>query len=60
MCLSEKLIKSFANPEDLSKPFKRKHLAHMKEGDGVRCKVCKLTLENKMHYEVTLSAPMAL
>jgi hypothetical protein len=48
LCLGEGLIKSFGKPGDLSKHFKRKHLANIEEGDRLECKVCQMPLKNKM------------
>jgi hypothetical protein len=48
LCLGKKLIKSFAKPGDLSKHFKQKHLANIKEGDRLKCKVCQMPLKSKM------------
>ncbi|KAL5347682.1 hypothetical protein ACLOAV_007091 [Pseudogymnoascus australis] len=55
MCLGErnlsfeKRTKSFASPGDLTKHFKRKHLANIKKGDRIGCKVCRMSLEHKPH-----------
>lgn len=55
MCLGErnlsfeKRTKYFASPGDLTKHFKRKHLANIKEGDRIGCKVCRMSLEHKPH-----------
>ena len=51
LCLGEKLIKSFAKPGDLSKHFKRKHLANINERDRLECKVCQMPLKNKMDLQ---------
>jgi hypothetical protein len=57
LCLGEenlrlkKRIKKFASPGDLTKHFKRKHLAHIKEGDRPKCKVCKIGLRHKQHLQ---------
>jgi hypothetical protein len=45
----EKPIYSFATPGDLTKHFKRKHLANIRPGDYVRCKVCQISLKHKMN-----------
>ena len=45
----EKRTYKFASPGDLTKHFKRKHLAHIKEGDQLRCKVCRMGLQHKQH-----------
>jgi hypothetical protein len=35
----------------LSKHFRRKHLAHLRDGDKIQCQVCKLPLDHKMHLQ---------
>merc|ERR1712000_659207 len=47
----EKRTYKFASPGDLTKHFKRKHLAHIKEGDRLQCKVCRMGLEHKQHLQ---------
>jgi hypothetical protein len=47
----EKRTKSFASPGDLTKHFKRKHLANIKEGDRIGCKVCRMSLQHKPHLQ---------
>jgi Protein of unknown function (DUF3435) len=47
----EKRTYKFASPGDLTKHFKRKHLAHIKEGDRIRCKVCQMGLQHKQHLQ---------
>jgi len=47
----EKRTYKFASPGDLTKHFKRKHLAHIKEGDRLQCKVCRMGLEHKEHLQ---------
>jgi len=54
LCLGEDLplkvrLYSFSSPSDLSKHFKRKHLKHVKEGEALECKLCKMTLAHRMH-----------
>jgi hypothetical protein len=55
LCLGEQSLPfqkrtfKFASPGDLTKHFKRKHLAHIKEGDRLRCKVCQMGLQHKQH-----------
>jgi len=50
LCLREQSLPfkkrtyKFASPGDLTKHFKRKHLAHIKEGDRLKCKVCRIGL----------------
>lgn len=70
LCLGEEGLpfqrrtKSFASPGDLTKHFKRKHLANLKEEDlcsfgdwygkeeqGLECKVCQMPLRNKTHLQ---------
>jgi len=46
----EKRVYSFARPGDLTKHFKRKHLANHK-GDRIECKVCQMSLQHKMHLQ---------
>jgi hypothetical protein len=46
ICLGEQSLPfkkrtyKFASPGDLTKHFKRKHLAHIKKGDRPKCEVC--------------------
>jgi hypothetical protein len=47
----EKRTYKFAKPGDLTKHFKRKHLANIKKGDLLECKVCQMSLEHKMHLQ---------
>ena len=47
----EKRTYKFASPGDLTKHFKRKHLAHIKEGDRLKCKVCRMGLQHKQHLQ---------
>ncbi|KAH7370264.1 hypothetical protein BKA65DRAFT_471486 [Rhexocercosporidium sp. MPI-PUGE-AT-0058] len=47
----EKRTYKFASPGDLTKHFKRKHLAHIKEGDRLQCKVCRMGLQHKQHLQ---------
>jgi len=55
LCLGEQSLPfkkrtyKFAKPRDLTKHFKQKHLANIKEGDLLKCKVCQMSLEHKMH-----------
>jgi hypothetical protein len=50
LCLGEQSLPfqkctfKFTSPGDLIKHFKRKHLAHIKEGDRLRYKVCRMGL----------------
>lgn len=45
------LIHEFYTSGDLTKHFKRKHLAHIKEGDRLECKVCQMPLQHKMDVQ---------
>jgi hypothetical protein len=45
----EKRTKSFASPGDLTKHFKWKHLSNIKERDRIGCKVCRMSLQQKMY-----------
>jgi hypothetical protein len=47
----ENLIHEFYLPGDLTKHFKRKHLAHIREGDRVECSACKMSLRHKMDLQ---------
>ncbi|KAI9771037.1 MAG: hypothetical protein M1839_002973 [Geoglossum umbratile] len=47
----EKRVYSFASPGDLTKHFKRKHLSNIRRGDRIGCKVCRMSLEHKMHLQ---------
>jgi hypothetical protein len=47
----EKRTYKFASPGDLTKHFKRKHLAHIKEGDRLKYKVCRIGLQHKQHLQ---------
>lgn len=57
LCLGEQSLPfegrtyKFASPGDLTKHFKRKHLAHIKEGDRLQCKVCRMGLQHKQHLQ---------
>jgi hypothetical protein len=57
MCLGneklpiEKRIYSFCTLGDLSKHFKLRHLARIKEGKEVECDLCYVKLDNKMHLQ---------
>jgi hypothetical protein len=44
-------IYSFKTPGDLSKHYKRKHLANIAEGESLGCKLCEVPLDNKMHHQ---------
>ena len=47
----EKRTYKFASLGDLTKHFKQEHLAHIKGGDRLECKVCRMSLQHKMHLE---------
>lgn len=47
----EKRIYAFARPGDLTKLFKRKHLANIREADRIERKVCQMPLQHKMHLQ---------
>lgn len=44
-------IYSFHTLEDLSKHFKKRHLAKIKGGEGVGCNLYYVRLDNKMHLQ---------
>jgi hypothetical protein len=41
----------FSTPGDLSKHFGRKHLKHIKSGEGLSCNLCKVALSDKMQLQ---------
>ncbi|KAL4404021.1 C2H2 finger domain-containing protein [Colletotrichum abscissum] len=45
------LMHEFYTSNDLTKHFKRKHLDKIAGCDQVDCKVCDMTLNNKMHFQ---------
>ncbi|KAK2035837.1 C2H2 finger domain-containing protein [Colletotrichum somersetense] len=45
------LIQEFYSFNDLTKHFKRKHLSKIKDDDNIECKVCKMPLDHKMHFQ---------
>jgi hypothetical protein len=47
----EDRVYEFSSQSDLSKHFKRKHLQYIKEGQSLRCELCKVSLANKMHLQ---------
>ncbi|KAF2177817.1 hypothetical protein K469DRAFT_742362 [Zopfia rhizophila CBS 207.26] len=47
----EQRVYSFSSPSDLSKHFTCKHLAYIKEGQRIRCDLCKVSLDNKIHLQ---------
>jgi hypothetical protein len=46
-----KRILSFSTPGGLSKHFRRKHLSNLKQGEGITCNLCKISLQHKMHLQ---------
>ncbi|KAF1966819.1 hypothetical protein BU23DRAFT_368035, partial [Bimuria novae-zelandiae CBS 107.79] len=42
---------SFYSPGDLSKHFIRRHLANVRDGDILRCGLCRIDIEHKMHWQ---------
>jgi hypothetical protein len=44
-------IYAFGTSGDLSKHCRRKHLKNIKEGEKIRCEICKMSLDNKMHLQ---------
>jgi hypothetical protein len=42
---------SFHTPGDLSKHFKRRHLAIPRKGESIRCNLYQVDLDNKMHWQ---------
>jgi hypothetical protein len=47
----EKLIDEFYTSSDLSKHFRRRHLENLRESDEIECRVCCMSLDNKMHLQ---------
>jgi hypothetical protein len=47
----DNLLHEFYTSGDLTKHFKRKHLANIKEGDRLECKVCQMRLQHKMDVQ---------
>ncbi|KAG7073817.1 C2H2 finger domain-containing protein [Colletotrichum scovillei] len=45
------LMHEFYTSNDLTKHFKRKHLDKIADCDQVDCKVCDMTLDEKMHFQ---------
>ncbi|KAE9566472.1 hypothetical protein CGMCC3_g17382 [Colletotrichum fructicola] len=41
----------FSNSSDLTRHFKRKHLNGIPKDDQVDCKVCDMTVKDKMHFQ---------
>jgi len=48
---TEQRMYSFYTPWDLSKHFKRKHLANSRESESLKCHLCRVDLDNKMHWQ---------
>lgn len=44
-----KRVYAFGTPSDLSKHFRRKHLSNLKAGERIKCGVCKISLDDKVH-----------
>ncbi|KAF1975817.1 hypothetical protein BU23DRAFT_597550 [Bimuria novae-zelandiae CBS 107.79] len=42
---------SFHTLGDLSKHFMRRHLANVRDGDLLRCGLCQIDIEHKMHWQ---------
>lgn len=42
-------VYSFSLLSDLSKHFKKKHLKKVEEGEHPECKLCRMSLDHKMH-----------
>jgi hypothetical protein len=47
----EKRTYSFNTSGDLSKHFNKKHFLNVKGRDRIKCNVCKIPLEHKMHLQ---------
>ncbi|KAI3532108.1 C2H2 finger domain-containing protein [Colletotrichum abscissum] len=47
----DELTHEFYTSNDLTKHFRRKHLSKVADGDRSECKVCKMTLDHKMHLQ---------
>lgn len=45
------LIREFYTPGDLSKHFQRKHLSNLQDGEEIKCEVCIMQLDHKMHLQ---------
>jgi hypothetical protein len=43
-------VYTFYTPSDLSKHFKRKHLQQIDANVAIKCKLCKVTMQSKMHF----------
>jgi hypothetical protein len=43
-------VYAFYTPSDLSKHFRRKHLQQIDANVAIKCKLCKVTMQNKMHF----------
>jgi hypothetical protein len=49
--LFEKRVYSFASSGDLTRHFKQKHLSNIRRGDWIRCRICQMFLEHKIHLQ---------
>jgi hypothetical protein len=47
----EKRTYKFTSLGDLTKHFKQKHLAYIKEGDRLKYKVCRIGLQHKQYLQ---------
>ncbi|KAK1707756.1 C2H2 finger domain protein [Colletotrichum acutatum] len=47
----DELTHEFYTSNDLTKHFRNKHLSKVADGERPECKVCKMTLEHKMHLQ---------
>lgn len=47
----DRLIKPFYSPGDLSKHFKRHHLSNLQSDEELICRLCRLSLDHKMHLQ---------
>jgi hypothetical protein len=45
------LTREFYTSSDLTKHFGRKHLSKIKKNTGIKCRVCDIPLEHKMHLQ---------
>jgi hypothetical protein len=43
-------VYAFYTPSDLSKHFRRKHLRQIDANVAIKCELCKVTMQNKMHF----------
>ncbi|KAH8744320.1 C2H2 finger domain protein [Diaporthe sp. PMI_573] len=47
----DKLVHLFYTSGDLTKHFRRRHLANLREDDMLQCRVCVMPLDHKMHLQ---------